>query len=208
VIISDSSVSPQHNPVSDTASRNSDDPVPVGKLLAQVNSIATRLRQKSRTIPDSSAHLEGAEHAVLEILERLGSLTVPQVARERSTSRQNIQILVDRLEAEGLVELTTNPAHKRSCLVLLTPKGRGSLVESSKEQRQILSQIGSQLSETEINAAVSVLRKIHGLLTDLKPSEDAEPPARFMPATRSTKPKLPSQPSINSEESGFPVNLL
>ena len=56
-------------------------------------------------------------------LALLGSLTVPQIAEMRSTSRQRMQRLADELAAEGLVEFIDNPKHRRSKLVRLTPQG-------------------------------------------------------------------------------------
>ncbi len=65
--------------------------------------------------------------AVLELVEERGPMTVPGIAAERSSSRQNVQIMVNRLARFGLVEVVTNPNHKRSSLVAITAKGQAEL---------------------------------------------------------------------------------
>lgn len=178
------------------------------ELLTQLNAVAIRLKSQSL---GESIELRAAEYAVLEILERVGAITVPQIARERSTSRQNIQILVDRLKVEGRVDLTENPAHKRSPLVRLTDSGRNWLSNGQQGHRHLLSRIESQLSEDEISATVSALRKVHGLISP-QGQQQKEPrtvAARSPRGSSQIKAKLP--PQVEDTEAGegeFPVNLL
>src|ERR1043166_1033874 len=82
---------------------------PVKALLAEVNVLAVRLKQLERQSTDEESTPVGG-HGVLEVLDTLGSLTVPQIARLRSSSRQNIQILANRLEREGCIQFVPNPA--------------------------------------------------------------------------------------------------
>ena len=188
------------------ASPATSDSNPVALLFAEVNALAIRLRQHGRPVAGSPSKVPGAEHAVLEIINRFGAMSVPQIARQRSTSRQNIQILVDRLESEGRVELVTNPAHKRSALVRLTQKGRMTLDSGSEGQKQLLAEIESELSQREINAAVAVLSRIQARLS-MGAEDDKASAARWInPHLEATKPEdaVPSQ--ADNEE--FPLNLL
>jgi len=50
-------------------------------------------------------------------------LTTSQLARRIGISRQSARQTVQKLEAGGLVELTENPDHRRSQLILLTERG-------------------------------------------------------------------------------------
>src|SRR5678815_4790710 len=83
-----------------------------------------------RVIQDFSSELhnpEGLPVAGVHLMETLlvhGPQTVPQIGRRKLTSRQNIQVLVNRLVRAGWVYLEPNPAHKRSALVCLTDTGR------------------------------------------------------------------------------------
>src|SRR6266436_1557435 len=87
----------------------------VETLLAEVAALANRLKQAS-WFGDSKGQLLAGAANVLQILARSGSQTVPQIARARATSRQNIQVVVNRLVTVGYVEAVQNPAHKRSML--------------------------------------------------------------------------------------------
>ncbi len=196
-------------PIEPCALPNAGEVASVGVLFAEVNALAIRLKQRGRAIPGGPGELLGAEHAVLDVIARVGNLTVPQIARERSTSRQNIQILVDRLAAQGRIELVTNPAHKRSGLVRLTEKGERWLSAGEQGQKRTLSDIGSQLSESEISAAASVLRKIHKLLSGAQQKDRARDHAHSKRVVRAFSPASPSG-SIEAESVGedFPLNLL
>jgi DNA-binding MarR family transcriptional regulator len=184
---------------------------PVAALLAEVNALAIRLKQTGQANAENPGDLPGAEHAVLEILDRAGAMTVPQIARERSTSRQNIQILVDRLAVQGRIELVSNPAHKRSGLVRLTHKGRAWLAAGEQAQMQTLLEIGEHLSEMEINATASLLRKIHGLLPTVKRADHRQPVIRAKQVIKNnSRDNAPQtiESGIEAVEEDFPINLL
>ena len=182
---------------------------PIVELLAQLNSVAIQLNQAGRNGAESLAELRTAEHAVLEIVHRAGSITVPQIARERSTSRQNIQILVDRLETEGLVEFIDNPAHKRSALVRLTGPGKASLAGGEQARAQFWSEIHSRVSEAEITATLSLLRKLQNLISKRKLAEKPVDRASTQAATEPQRQAMAA--SLNSESTAqeeFPISLL
>ena len=62
--------------------------------------------------------------AVMEVLEALGPLTVPQIAARLTLARQNVQRHVDELARLGDLRATANPAHRRSVLIEPTATGR------------------------------------------------------------------------------------
>src|SRR5271165_1507338 len=51
-------------------------------------------------------------------------LTVPQIARRMGLTRQSVHTTVNRLLADGMVELVPNEDHQRSQLVRLTEPGQ------------------------------------------------------------------------------------
>lgn len=134
-------------------------------LFAEVNGLAIRLKQPAAS-GNGRDTLPAGERSVLQILDRHGSQTVPQIARLRFTSRQNIQVLVNSLVAQGCVELTSNPAHKRSALVCLAQPGRASLRAMAGGQAQFLAGLLAEISETEALSATNLLRQIRELLTE------------------------------------------
>src|SRR5436190_22545756 len=82
----------------------------VESLLAEVAALALRLQQATRFADPKGQLLAGAAN-VLQLLAQSGPQTVPQIAMARGTSRQNIQIVVNRLVTVGYLEAVQNPAH-------------------------------------------------------------------------------------------------
>lgn len=110
------------------------------------------------------SELSRACRGVLRDLARLGPRTVPQLARGRPVSRQNVQMLVNRLVAEDLAELTRNPEHKRSQLVRLTSRGKALLEEMEKRETTLLSTIDLGLSLDELRVGARVLHRFREIL--------------------------------------------
>ena len=182
----------------------------VTELLSQLNAVATHLKTRSVKPGARIADLGLAEHAVLEIVSRADALTVPQIARERATSRQNIQILIDRLEAEGRVELVQNPAHKRSPLVRLTEVGRNWLKVTEPNRQRLSTAIAEQVSTGELEAALAVLRKVDSLFSNGTGGEAPATGALFSGRKRGDGAVTPKAGTEQPESSPteFPVNLL
>ena|SRR5947209_10133751 len=132
-------------------------------LLAEVIALGIGLRRVSARRQNQGA-LAAGERSVLDILERFGPQTVPQMARLRCTSRQNIQILANRLLANGLVRLTSNPAHKRSVLVTLTNRGREMVAKSAQQESEYLRSLAAGVPNSKISMATEVLGEIRALL--------------------------------------------
>src|SRR5437879_9562655 len=80
----------------------------------------------------------GGITAVLQLLQQTGPQTVPQLARTRGTSRQNIQLIVNRLAKAGHLTLGSNPAHKRSALFELTESGQSLLARTTEREKAFL----------------------------------------------------------------------
>ena len=105
--------------------------------------------------------LTSARWQVLGAIALAGrSLTVAQIARRMGLTRQAVQRVVNDLAAMGLLQLHDNPDHKRARLVGLTQ--RGAAVYGEADQRQIAwaETLAHGLTETELQTAVTVLRRI------------------------------------------------
>ena len=116
-----------------------------------------RMRKAAEEILGEGAQSSG-RRSVLKGLAGAGPQTVPQMARVRMVSRQHIQKLVNGLLADGLVELVDNPAHKRSKLVRITPKGDEAAEATAKREAEILPELSRGLSVAEIRSATRVLQ--------------------------------------------------
>ena len=121
----------------------------VEQLFEEVRALANQL---------SKAHFRRANSSVLRSLETMGAQTVPALAHQWSSSRQNIQILVNRLERLGYVEFTANPAHQRSALVRLTERGKDMLKETGEQEAQFMNGLTSRISKADAASAFEILR--------------------------------------------------
>jgi len=180
------------------------------RLFAEINALSL-LVKRATNLQYPQGELSASERTVLQILEASGPQTVPQIARARSTSRQNIQILVNRLAGESCVKTMINPGHKRSVLLGLTVEGRALLRAAEQQQSKLTTKLEPVASWEELRAAVRVLRQFRALL------EDQEGAAG--PASRPALPKTKSRPiqpepviglseEAQSEDLSLPVNLL
>src|SRR5579859_3222534 len=133
------------------------------ELLTQVTALATRVRQDERKV-QAAGDLAVGGTPVLRLLSERGALTVPQIARLNCTSRQNIQILVNRLEKEGCLETVPNPAHKRSELVRLTSRGQASLAAVVQNGESYKEELLPRLSGEDLVRASELLRSIREAL--------------------------------------------
>ncbi len=191
-------------------------------LFTEVTALAHQLQKKALM-----AHEEGdsriAAWGVLEILDRLGPQTVPGMARIRGLSRQSIQIQVNRLRAEGCVELAPNPAHKRSGLVQLTDPGRRVLAGVAERNASALEALLPYVPEARLLPTTRLLRQIREMLAG-KEVRRAEAggghprrkrrsaqarPARARKAAPAATPPPPPLPEVSEPDvEEFPVSLL
>lgn len=118
--------------------------------------------------------LTAVRRSLLRDLDRLGPQTVPQLARARLVSRQDVQPIVNALVREGLVEFVANPAHRRSPLVRLTAQGKDLLEAMRRREREIAAQLELPGSAQEIERATEVLRAARQALEGLWQRAQAE----------------------------------
>src|SRR3712207_9216929 len=98
--------------------RMADDPLDPDALadrLAEVYLVVGPLYRRVLRAVERDAPAEGLSvgvRAVLDLLARNGPMTVPQMGRAQSLSRQFVQRMVNDATSAGLVELSDNPAHR------------------------------------------------------------------------------------------------
>lgn len=130
---------------------------PVETLLNEVRMLLHRAVQVAEELHAGEPVSLGMR-GVLEFLLGNGPTSVPQIARRRFVTRQHIQSLVNRLLAEGLVDLDENPAHRRSALVALTPAGRRLIERMLKREARFYA--GLKLSAA---SRAAIVRSAHTL---------------------------------------------
>lgn len=163
VVIYDPGVSERESPLS---------PEELGPRLMEVFDLVGPLyRRVQRKI-----ELDGAEHglsvgvrAVLDLLRAHGPLTVPQMARAQSISRQFVQRMVNDAAAAGLVETVANPAHARSSLIRLTEPGRAAIEAVVAREHALLRGVRGDLTGADVDTCVHVLSRMLDLFDGVEP---------------------------------------
>ncbi len=118
------------------------------------------------------AGLQGTEltvrmRAVLEILQRHGKQTVPEIAARLEIKRQYVQLMVNETLSGGLVEQHPNPHHSRSPLMSLTDRGRTLIEGIVSKELAVMKTIGADLDAKDIETALKVVRAVTGTLKSL-----------------------------------------
>jgi DNA-binding MarR family transcriptional regulator len=135
---------------------------PLESVITETVSLFYRLRVVAEQI-HHQGETSGPKRGILKTLDRLGPQTVPRMARTRPVSRQYIQTLINQLAKGDFVEFVENPAHRRSPLVSLTPKGKEFLDAMAQREIELLEQLKMDSSEKELKHTADVLRKVREL---------------------------------------------
>lgn len=111
--------------------------------------------------------LSQGEFAILEALYHRGPLLLGEVQRKILVSSGGVTYLVDRLEADGLVERRECPTDRRARYAALTPKGRQLMKRIFPEHAAALERAVAGLSGTEKKQAIDLLRKLGRAAADI-----------------------------------------
>jgi DNA-binding MarR family transcriptional regulator len=142
------------------------------QLIWQTRRLFQRLRTISEELLDGSG-INTSQRAVLEFLYQEKPQTVPQIAQEKSVSRQHIQTVVNELLKYELIESSENPAHKRSSLIELTSRGEDVFQSIQKREADFLKAMSKEFSREELTTTVNMLQAIDKYLVseNWKPSQ-------------------------------------
>ncbi|MEE4010893.1 MarR family winged helix-turn-helix transcriptional regulator [Roseibium sp. FZY0029] len=95
--------------------------------------------------------------AVMEVLEEAGPTAVPDIGRALFLARQQIQLLMNALEEQGLVQRHLNPAHKRSPLFDLTEAGHHRFGEIRARENSEIDAICEMFSDEDLRSTQRVM---------------------------------------------------
>lgn len=104
--------------------------------------------------------LTEGEFAILEVLHHKGPLLLGEVQRKILASSGGVTYLVDRLEANGLVERRECPEDRRARFAALTRKGRQLMKRIFPLHAAVIEHAVSGLTTAEKQQAVALLRKL------------------------------------------------
>ena len=114
--------------------------------------------------------------ALLEWGDRLVGplgLTAPQVGEAMGVTRQGAQKQLNALNALGLIEARPNPAHRRSPLHALTPRGRALYARAEALWTAHAARLAASIPKARARAAADTLAALLALLQP--PSPDPTP---------------------------------
>ncbi len=183
-------------------------------LFAELTAAANDLKKHEARLHRA----DGLPPGELGILERLAhaSRTVPDLARSRGTSRQNVQIMVNRLKGQGWVEAVPNPAHKRCPLICITVQGRSVLAAATRRKEQERTGWQAGFAEADATVALEKVKQLRQLLRGGARDGDkpaaitvkAKPGLRPFPASVHKETPASIQDNGFDDDQGLPVNLL
>lgn len=115
----------------------------------------------------------GGSWGLLRMLRAEGPLTVSDVARMRSVSRQYIQKLANELIAEGLVTMKDNPSHRQSKFMVLTKRGERRLTELTQRLKNVTRELAPVFSVRDLRVSVGTVATLRKHLAELATKRDA-----------------------------------
>ncbi|MFF3556099.1 MarR family transcriptional regulator BagL/FevM [Streptomyces tsukubensis] len=137
--------------------------------------------------------LTSPQFAVLLVLDDHGSLDQSALGALAAVDRSTLTVLLDKLEARGLVTKEMDPANRRRRIIALTDTGRRQLTAAVREAGELHARVEALLGEDRLAQLVGMLR----VLGDMPVQ-----PATGGPATGG--PGLGSGPGSGSESGSGP----
>jgi DNA-binding MarR family transcriptional regulator len=125
----------------------------LGYLMKEVSSaLRTAMEAVLRPLGMSVTH-----YSCLELLAQRPGLSNSELARGTFVTRQAMNVLLQALEADGLVTRSEQPASGRALPTQLTPAGRAQLATASAAVRGVEDRMKSGLDAGEQDALRSML---------------------------------------------------
>jgi DNA-binding MarR family transcriptional regulator len=98
--------------------------------------------------------------ALHRLMESGGSMPLGQLAERLACVKSNVTQLVDRLEADGLVDRAPDPNDRRSRLAVITPKGKRAFEDGGRIQQTAEQELFGGLTGDEAQQLATLLEKV------------------------------------------------
>lgn len=138
-------------------------PDDLGHRISEVFDLVGALYRRGLRKLEQGEEVEGVSvgvRSVLTLLHRYGPMTVPQMGRVMTLSRQFVQRMVNDAASGGWAEATPNPAHQRSSLIRITAEGEAVITAILAREHALNRQVGGDLTESELRACARVLKEM------------------------------------------------
>ena len=151
---------------------------PPGQALSDLMLDFLRLNSLILTAGDRLVAELGLTSARWEVLGAVVAAERAQpvawLARDLGGNRQNVQRIVNDLNAEGLVAFEPNPHHRRAQLVVLTAKGQRAYDAAMRLQAPWINGLADGLTVKEIEVTHRVLAALRNKLDRSDDPSDTE----------------------------------
>jgi DNA-binding MarR family transcriptional regulator len=135
-------------------------------LFKEVFALQTMLARVMDKVHEQ-AGLSTPQRRVIQLLNRLGAATVPDMAFELGVSRQSVQVICNDLFSRNLIEFTDNPRHKRSKLVILTEPGHHAFQQAQQKEYQVIEQLFQGIEIEKVAETCRMLARIRKTMENL-----------------------------------------
>jgi len=126
--------------------------------LALAEQLRAALGKFIRSIKAEANTPTTSQSETLSLLERVGPLSVAELAERRNVRHQSMRLVVGQLEAEGLINKSPNPADGRSQLLSITECGQQRLSRSRDARTsQIAKVITERLSDEDRRTLIAAI---------------------------------------------------
>jgi DNA-binding MarR family transcriptional regulator len=142
--------------------RHAEDPRPASEELMISLLQAAHALEKRREDALSEVGLSGPKFGVLTHLVQAGEpLNLSECASKMTCVRSNITQLIDRLEADGLVQRVEDPVDRRAVRAAITPIGKQRQVAGAQQVEKVRQEFANALSgidQSALRHALSAIR--------------------------------------------------
>jgi len=135
-----------------------------GDPLDVIETEMTRLTRAIMAVgrcPDGDLELDRAGYVLLRTLERIGPASINTIASAVGLDSSTVTRQVSAMKALGLVERTTNPGDRRSCIISPTHAGRDMMREMRRLRRGNLDELTNDWSDDDRSALGRLLAKLN-----------------------------------------------
>ncbi len=105
-----------------------------------------------------SAGLSTGKFLVLAILANEGRTTASRLAKRTVTGPNNITLIIDKMQNEGLVETQRNPDDRRVVYINITPEGSRLLKSAMPVARQTVDKILAGVCNSDLKKLEKILK--------------------------------------------------
>jgi DNA-binding MarR family transcriptional regulator len=132
-----------------------------GQLIARVHQVSGRVF--SKLLRERGIHeLNPAQGRIMFALWQEDRVPIASLAERTSLGKSTLTLMLDRLEASGLVRRVRSPSDRRAVLIERTAKDRALQKRYDEVSRRMTELFYAGLESAEIDAFEATLRRVLG----------------------------------------------